>query len=175
MRKSRQTWTPIPLRWFSDVGFLSLSETTLKVALLLWIRSDDGTVPKDAKEAQLLSGYPVKPGRVQKALEELTGAGILVESGDRLFFADWGRIFRKSGAKSDQVRSKFPDQNRKNPEGSALHSRARNLSPTEIDRLESEKRDASLEGRLSSLAEDKAAADRKVSEIFGKGEKCSTM
>lgn len=174
MRKSRQTWIPIPLRWFSDVGFLSLSETTLKIALLLWVRSDDGTVPSDPKQAQILSGYPVKPGRVQKALEDLTGAGILVHNDNRLFFADWGRIFRKSGAKPDQVRSKFSHQNRKNPESSALHSRARNLSPTEIDRLKSEKRDASLEGRLSSLAE-KKEADRKVEKIFGRGEPCETM
>ena len=160
MRKMNQKWTPFPSRWFSDPEFLDLSEVTLKMLLLLWARSESGEVPKCPRKARALAGLPIKPARAGKALLELQEAGFLLDLGHVYALEHWGHVFRQSSAKKAQHRKKSPGGIPNITEGSPLHSRARNLSPSERDKRE-ERGGASLGGRPSlSQKEEKEPSSR---------------
>ena len=165
MRKMKQNWTPIPLRWFSDPEFLELSEVTLKMLLLLWARSESGEVPKCERKARALAGLPIKPARAKKALMELEEAGFLVDSGSVFFLAHWGHVFRQSSAKMAQRRKKSPGGIPNIPKGSAPHSRARNLSPSGRDKRE-EREGASLRGRPSLSEKENNEQTKRALEIL---------
>jgi hypothetical protein len=130
VRKARHKWTPVPIRWFSDPEFLSLSAVDLKLLLLWWRHTEEGEVPKCPRRALALAGLPVKPARVQQALETLLGLEYLVDGGAVYLLNDFGKIFRRNSGENSQRRKKTPGRMPKNSQSSAAPSRARILSPT---------------------------------------------
>lgn len=154
MRRMRKTWTPIPARWFSDSEFLDLSAVDLKVLLLLWSASEDGTVPADAKKARALCGLPVKAARVEAALLVLVESGFLKATDGPYILTDFARVFGRNSAKNAKRREKTAPQKPMIAESSSLPSRARSLSPSGRDKRE-EERSVSLKGRPPSSLEEK--------------------
>jgi hypothetical protein len=108
-------------------------------------------VPKCERKARALAGLPIKPARAKKALLELKEAGFLVDTGSVFFLAHWGHVFRQSSAKMAERRKKSPGGIPNISEGSAPHSRARTLSPTERERRE--ERGGTSQGGRSSLSQ----------------------
>mgnify|MGYP006235450197 CR=1 FL=1 len=130
MRKTRHKWTPIPIRWFSDPEFLSLSAVDLKLLLLWWRYTEEGEVPKCPRRALALAGLPVKAARVEQALRTLIGLEYLVDGGTAYILTDFEKIFRRNSGENSQRRKKNAGQIPKNLQTCEPLSRARILSPT---------------------------------------------
>ena len=135
----KNEWVKIPKAWFFSLKYRSLKPKDLEFLQLVWVRTENGEVPKNPKEAQILAGVNSKPSRIAESLKTLNELGFLEDGGNVFFLAQWRQIFPKPSASYGKGGRKIRRVNQSNPQGYTDPSRARALSLSERENIESEK------------------------------------